>query len=106
MAADAILDYEFPYGGSTWAPPQMSYSHKNKTFSVLQAILKVKKLIFQDFTDNADVDFTAAILVNRAVIAEIPPRGFFSLRVSLNQNKCQISSILESPQEYMPDAGL
>ena len=51
-------------------------------------------------------DITAAILVNRAVIAEIPPSGFSSLRVSLNHNKCQISSILESPQEYIPDPGL
>ena len=34
-------------------------------------------------------DITAAILVNRAVIAEIPPSGLLSPRVSLSQNKCQ-----------------
>ena len=84
----------------------MSYSHKNKTFGVLQAILHVKKLNFHDFTADADVDFTAAILVNRAVIAEIPPSGFLTLRVSSNHNKCQISSSLESTREYMPDPGL
>ena len=34
-------------------------------------------------------DITAAILVNRAVIAEIPPSGLLSPMVSLSQIKCK-----------------
>ena len=67
----------------------MNCSHKNTNFGVLQAILCMKKLNFHDLANYADVDITAAILVNRAVIAEIPPSGLLSPRVSLSQNKCQ-----------------
>ena len=69
---------------------EMSSSHQNKNFDVLQAILLVKNFSFWFLPDAAGSDISAAILVNRAVIAKIPPSGLLILRVSLSQNKCQI----------------
>ena len=69
---------------------EMSSSHQNKNFDVLQAILLVKNFSFWFLPDAAGSDISAAILVNRAVIAEIPPSGLLSPRVSQSQNQCQM----------------
>ena len=68
---------------------EMNSTHRNKNFDVLQAILGQKIVIFSIFTDFAGAVISAAILVNRATIAEIPPSGFFIPKVSKSQNKCQ-----------------
>ena len=39
--------------------------------------------------DPAGADISAAILVNRAIIAEIPPSALLIPKVSKSQNKCQ-----------------
>ena len=85
---------------------KISFSHKNETFGVLQAIVHEKESNFHDLPHDVNADISAAILVNRAVIAEMQTCELLSLRVSLNQNKCQILSSWESPQEYKPDPGL
>ena len=70
---------------------EMSSSHQNKNFDVLQPILiMVKNFSFWFLPDASVSDISAAILVNIAVIAEIPPSGLLILRVSLSQNNCQI----------------
>ena len=68
----------------------MSSSHQNKNFDVLQALLHIENKYFHISPDVARSVISAAILVNIAVIAEIPPSRLLILRVSLSQNKCQI----------------
>ena len=51
----------------------MNSAHQNKNFDVLQAILNQKITIFGISIEPAGTDISAAILVNLAVNAEIPP---------------------------------
>ena len=69
--------------------PEMNSSLQNEDFDVLQGLLHIRNSIFHILTKPPLDNSLAAILVNRAVIAEIPPSGFFMPRGSKSQNKCQ-----------------
>ena len=69
--------------------PEMSSSLQNEDFDVLQGLLDLRNSIFHILTKPALDNSLAAILDTRAVIAEIPPSGFFIPRGSKSQNKCQ-----------------
>ena len=63
-------------------------------------------LILHIFSDPADADFSAAILVKLAVNVEKTPSGFLKPKVSRSQNKCQNSIWYEKPRAHRPDPGL
>ena len=84
----------------------MSSSLRDKKIDVLHDILQEKTSIFHILTDPANADFSTAILVNLAVIAEKFPSGFFMPKVSRSQNKCQNSIWYEKPRAHRPDPGL
>ena len=76
----------------------MSSPLQDESFDVLHELLNEKTcFFFHIFTDPADAEFSAAILVNIAVIAEKTPSGLLMSKVSRNQNKCQNSF----PKKYV-----
>ena len=78
--------------------PEMSSSLQNEDFDVLQGLLDLRNSIFHILTNPALDNSLAAILDTRAVIAEIPPSGFFIPRGSKSQNKCQNEGHKKSPR--------
>ena len=67
----------------------MSSSLQNEDFDVLQGLLHLRCSIFHILTKPALDNSLAAILDNRAVIAEIPPSVLLMPKGSKSQNKCQ-----------------
>ena len=67
----------------------MSSSLQNEDFDVLQGLLHLRNSIFHILTKPPLDNSLAAILVNRAVIAENPPSVLLIPRGSKSQNKCQ-----------------
>ena len=71
----------------------MNSAYQNKNFDVLQAILSQKNNNFGISIEPAGTDISAAILVNIAINAEIPPSELLTPKVSKRKNKykkCQI----------------
>ena len=63
-------------------------------------------MIFNILYDPAGATISAAILVDRAINAKIPPSALLIPKVSKSQNKCQKLLWLKSPRAYRPDPGL
>ena len=68
---------------------EINSSFQNKDFDVLQGLLNLRNSIFHILTKPALDNSSAAILDNRAVIAEIPPSALLMPKRSKSQNKCQ-----------------
>ena len=68
---------------------EMNSSLQNEDFDVLQGLLHLRNSIFLILTEPPGDNFSVAILVTRAVIAELPPSVLLMPRESKSQNKCQ-----------------